>query len=120
MIEGCLRGEAQWQHRLYEAYSPRMFGVCLRYAPTRAEAEDMLIEGFMQVFRALPTYEGKGPFEAWMRRIFVNTAINAYHSARRRASHVTVGTRPRASPPTRRTPPPPSTWPPRCSTPSPC
>lgn len=88
MIEGCLRGEGQWQHKLYETYSPRMFGICLRYAMSRPEAEDMLVEGFMQVFKALPTYRGKGPFEAWMYRIFVNTAINAYNSAKRRAQRV--------------------------------
>ncbi|MDY5969959.1 MAG: RNA polymerase sigma factor [Bacteroidales bacterium] len=90
MIEGCLRGEEQWQHKLYEAFSPRMFGVCLRYAASRHEAEDLLVEGFMQVFRALPTYKGKGPFEAWMYRIFVNTAINAYHRAKRQAQRVVI------------------------------
>lgn len=52
-----------------------MFGICLRYATDHYGAEDMLQEGFMKVFTRIDTYRFEGSFEGWMKRIFVNTAI---------------------------------------------
>ncbi len=53
-----------------------MFMVCLRYAPNRAEAEDFLQDGFMQVFRDLHQFDPeKGSLPAWMRKVMVNTAL---------------------------------------------
>jgi len=49
--------------------------VCLRYMGKREDAEDVLQEGFVTLFTKLDTYEGKGSFEGWARKIFVNTAL---------------------------------------------
>ena len=49
--------------------------VCLRYGSNRETAEDLLQEGFIKVFSAIGSFEGSGSFEGWMRRIFVNTAL---------------------------------------------
>lgn len=56
--------------------------VCVRYTSSRCEAEDVFHEAFMKVFKQLKSYEG-GSFEGWMRRVFVNTAINHFHSNRK-------------------------------------
>lgn len=66
------------QRELYERYSAKMFGVCLRYAGNTEEAEDILQEGFIKVFRKISSYRGEGSFEGWIRRIFVNTAIEQF------------------------------------------
>lgn len=66
------------QRELYERYSAKMFGVCLRYAGSTEEAEDILQEGFIKVFRKIGSYRGEGSFEGWIRRIFVNTAIEQF------------------------------------------
>lgn len=55
-----------------------MYAVCLRYAAKSEDAEDILQDGFVKVFRSLERYRGDGSFEGWMRRIFVNTAIEHY------------------------------------------
>jgi RNA polymerase sigma factor (sigma-70 family) len=75
-IYACLQGEQLAYRHLYEQYKGQMFRVCLRYADNRQEAEDFLQEGFAKAFRVLPTFEGKGDFGAWLRRIMVNTAID--------------------------------------------
>ena len=80
IIADCIEGKRLAQSQLYKRYAPTMFGVCLRYAATRVEAEDLLQEGFMKVFTHIKSYRGQGSFEGWMRRIFANTAINHYHS----------------------------------------
>jgi RNA polymerase sigma-70 factor (ECF subfamily) len=55
-----------------------MFGICLRYAKNSTDAEDILQEGFIKVFRYLKDYSGKGSFEGWMRKIMINSALNYY------------------------------------------
>lgn len=78
LIAQCLKCDATAQYELYQKYSPKMFGVCLRFAKCREEAEDILQEGFIKVFRNLKTFRNEGKLEAWIRRIMVNTAINFY------------------------------------------
>ncbi len=70
------------QEELYRRFSPKMYAVCLRYASNAEEAEDILQEGFIKVFKKLTSFRGDGSFEGWIRRIFVNTAIE--HFRRRR------------------------------------
>lgn len=66
------------QRALYERFAPKMFGVCLRYAGNTEEAEDILQEGFIKVYNKIGSYRGDGSFEGWIRRIFVNTAIEHF------------------------------------------
>jgi RNA polymerase sigma-70 factor (ECF subfamily) len=66
------------QEELYRRFSPRMYGVCLRYAGNAEEAEDILQEGFIKIYKKLNSYRGEGSFEGWIRRIFVNTAIEHF------------------------------------------
>ena len=78
LISGCISGDRKMQRELYERYSAKMFGVCLRYAGSTEEAEDILQEGFIKVFKKIGSYRGEGSFEGWIRRIFVNTAIEQF------------------------------------------
>ncbi len=55
-----------------------MFGVCLRYAGHSGEAEDILQDGFIKVYTKISSYRGEGSFEGWVRKIFVNTAIEHF------------------------------------------
>jgi RNA polymerase sigma factor (sigma-70 family) len=87
IIQGCLRNEASAQEKLYSLYSRRMMAICLRYTQSRFEAEDIFHEAFIKVFKNINTWQG-GSFEGWMRRIFVNTAINHYHQNRKYLDHV--------------------------------
>lgn len=64
------------QKELFDRYVPLMRAICLRYARNYAEAEDIVQEGFIKVFTRIEQYTGKGNFEGWMKRVFVNTAIN--------------------------------------------
>lgn len=76
ILEGCLRNDSNAQRELYNQYSPKMLAVCYRYAHYREDAEDMLQEGFIKVFLQLRTFENRGSFEGWIRKIIVHTCIN--------------------------------------------
>ncbi len=60
-----------------------MLGVCLRYSKDLAEAEDTLQDGFIKIFQNVKSYQFKGSFEGWMRRIMVNTALEKFRKAKK-------------------------------------
>ncbi|MBL0145068.1 MAG: sigma-70 family RNA polymerase sigma factor [Chitinophagaceae bacterium] len=76
MLAGCLKNNASAQEALYNRFSPRMLGVCYRFAKNREDAEDMLQEGFVKVFTQMHQYRNEGALEGWIRRIVVHTCIN--------------------------------------------
>ncbi|HCT30244.1 MAG TPA: hypothetical protein DIW31_05820 [Bacteroidales bacterium] len=63
------------QHALYENYSAKMYGVCLRYINNPEVAKDILHDGFVKVFASIKSYRNEGSFEGWIRKIIVNTAL---------------------------------------------
>jgi len=64
-----------------------LFGICLRYAKSKPEAEDMLQESFVKIYKHLGTYTPGKSFEGWIKRIAVNTAITNYRKEKKRAFH---------------------------------
>ena len=66
------------QKLLYERFSSKMYGVCLRYAENTEDANDVMQEGFIKVYKSLSKFRSEGSFEGWIRRIFVNTSIEHY------------------------------------------
>lgn len=52
--------------------------VCLRYTRSRADAEDVLQEGFIKVFDHLSQFRGEGSLEGWIRRIMITAALKKY------------------------------------------
>lgn len=78
LIQGCIEEDRPMQELLYKKFSPKMYGVCLRYAGNTEDANDILQEGFIKVFKNLNKFRGEGSFEGWIRRIFVNTAIEQF------------------------------------------
>ena len=76
LIKDCLHGKPAAQRALYEQYAGSMLGVCYRFTKSVNDAEDVLQEGFVKVFRHLQQYKSEGELGAWIRRIMVTTAIN--------------------------------------------
>lgn len=74
-IIAAKKGNPVAQRYLYEQYKIPLFTVCLRYSRDRSEAEDILQEGFIKIFKDLDQYAGKGAIGAWMRKVMVNTAL---------------------------------------------
>ena len=75
LIQACLKGKKEAQRRLYDTYKSQMFGLCLRYAKSREDAEDILQMGFIKVYRDLHQYKPQASLGAWIRKVMVNTAL---------------------------------------------
>ena len=78
LIKRCRAGERKAQEMLYKQFASKMLAVCMRYATDKMEAEDMLQNGFIKVFRKIDDYRGDGSFEGWIRRIMVHCSIEYY------------------------------------------
>ena len=78
LIKGSIAGDSRMQEALYQKYAPKMYAVCLRYAGNNDDAQDLLQEGFIKVFRNLEKFRNEGSFEGWLRRVFVNTSVEQY------------------------------------------
>jgi RNA polymerase sigma factor (sigma-70 family) len=76
IIHGCKKGNRKAQQELFRKFSARMFGVCLRYSPSREDAEDLLHDGFVKVFDKIGSFKAESSLETWMSRVFVNEAIS--------------------------------------------
>jgi RNA polymerase sigma factor (sigma-70 family) len=76
LVKDCLKHKPIAQRQLYAHFAPLMMGVCYRYTKSFTDAEDVMQEGFVKVFRSLHTYKGEGELGAWIRRIMVTTALN--------------------------------------------
>ena len=61
-----------------------MMAVCLRYCREEETARDLLHDGFIRVFTKIGSYKGKGSFEGWLRRIFVNLALEHYREEKQK------------------------------------
>lgn len=80
LIESCIDGNRQSQHELYQLYAGRLFLVCKRYCKEQQEAEDVLQESFIKIFKQLKSFKGDASVFFWMKRIVINTALNAQRS----------------------------------------
>ena len=85
-MAGCLKNDRRSQQRLYEMFYGKMLSVCMRYTNNMDQAQDLVQEGFIKVFDNLHKYKHDGSFEGWVRRIFVNNAIDSFR--RKKQDHI--------------------------------
>jgi RNA polymerase sigma-70 factor (ECF subfamily) len=76
LIKECLQNNRAAQKQLYEQHAEAMLGLCYRYTKSRADAQDVLQEGFIRVFKNLHQYKHSGELGGWIRRVMVTTALN--------------------------------------------
>lgn len=78
IIEGCLKGNRAAQERLYKRFYPKMMSMVKRYTNYHEYhlAEEILNNGFLKVFQKIESYEFKGSFEGWVRKIIYHSIFD--------------------------------------------
>lgn len=79
LVLACQRLEPNAQAVFYDRYKSRLIGVCLRYAKTKTEAEDIFQEAFVKVFRNLNEVKEIEAIDSWVKTTVIRTAINYYN-----------------------------------------
>lgn len=75
LIAGCIAFNRPSQSELYTLFAPKMMIVSMRYSKNQEEAEEILQDGFMRVFKFIAQFKQDGSFEGWIRKIMVNCAL---------------------------------------------
>lgn len=91
-IAGCKQGKRDAQAQLYRHYSPKVMGVCRRYADTAEDAKDIFQEAFINIFKSLTKVRQIDSLDAWVRKVTANTAITYYYKQRKHQNHLSAET----------------------------
>lgn len=86
LLTRCARQETKAQYELYRALYPMMMSICTRYERNRQDAADRMNQGFLKILQNLEKRRPEVPFEAWSRRIIINTVIDVFRRERERRS----------------------------------
>lgn len=76
LIKKSIEGKREAQRCLYDKYAPKMLGVCRQYIKDLQFAEDVMVNGFVKVFKHLNSFKHEGSFEGWIRRIMIRESIS--------------------------------------------
>ena len=76
VIAGCLKKQKEFEDQLYKKFAPTMFAICYRYAGNKDDAKDIFQDGFIKVYSQLKNFKTQGSLEGWIKRIFINTALD--------------------------------------------
>lgn len=82
LLQGCRQGDRKAQYQLFRLCFDTLMGVCLRYQREESEAMASLNLGFLKILNNLDKYRPEAPFEAWIRRIMINTLIDEFRKNR--------------------------------------
>ena len=68
-------GDATAFEHLYQLHSRRVYALCLRMVGNPSDAEDLMQEAFLQLFRKIGTFRGESAFSTWLHRMTVNVVL---------------------------------------------
>ena len=84
LLNDCLANKRRAQHDLYKLCYGMLMSVCLRYERNKGDAEELLNMGFLKILTKLDRYQTHVPFEAWIRRIMINTIIDEFRKNKKK------------------------------------
>lgn len=79
LVRACQRQDSRAQVIFYDRYKSRLLGICVRYAKTVAEAEDIFQEGIMKIFSKIDEISKPESVDSWVKTIMIRHAIDYYH-----------------------------------------
>ena len=88
LLTACIAKERRAQSELYKKCYSILMSVCIRYVTNKEEAQALLNAGFLKILNKLDTYQPRVPFEAWIRRIMINTVIDDYRKNKKHKEHL--------------------------------
>lgn len=86
IIKGCREDNRKCQEYLYKQYYSLFMKICARYAKNMEDAEQLVNDGFLRIFRNVDGFKNNGSFEGWMKRILVNNCLDYLKSKQLRDS----------------------------------
>jgi len=89
LVARCRTGEVPAFEELYKRHSSRLYSVAYRMTGSAADAEDLLQDIFLQVYRRIDSYRGEAALGTWLHRLAVNACLDFLRSKQGRRQQVT-------------------------------
>lgn len=78
LILRCAKNDREAQKEIYQLFAGKLFSICLKYSKNKQEAQDNFQDGFVTIFAKIDTFNFKGSFEGWLKRVMINTILLKY------------------------------------------
>ena len=78
LINNCCQNDPSAQAKIYQLFAAKLFALCLKYSQNKEDAEDVLQDSFLMIFKKIKQYDHKGSFEGWIKRITINVALQKH------------------------------------------
>ncbi|MGH9434523.1 MAG: RNA polymerase sigma factor [Terriglobia bacterium] len=75
LIARAQRGDGMAAEGLFNQHKGRVYAICLRMSRDSAEAEDLMQDAFLQMFRRIESFRGESAFSTWLHRLVVNVVL---------------------------------------------
>jgi RNA polymerase sigma-70 factor (ECF subfamily) len=82
LIRRLQGGDDTAVHELAERYGSRIFQLAMRYMKNREDAEEVVQDVLMKVYRKIDAFRGDAALSSWIYRITFNTAMSRLRSTR--------------------------------------
>ena len=89
-IKKCIKNDREAQLKIYQLFSPVLYGICLKYMKNEDDAKDVFQEAFVIVFQKIGQYKFEGSFEGWLKRIFINKLIETLNKKKKESFFLDV------------------------------
>ena len=83
LVKECIKGKATAQKTLYNMFASKVLAVCYRYAKNKVDAEDIFQSGWLKVYENIQQLRNSELLEWWVKRIFINEALQFYKKTER-------------------------------------
>jgi len=83
LIKGCAANQRRAQEELYRLFFPKMIAMCYRYTSDDDRALMIVNDGFLKVFQKIKTFEHRGSFEGWVRRLVFNSISDHFRKEKK-------------------------------------
>ncbi|MEO7977451.1 sigma-70 family RNA polymerase sigma factor [Flavobacterium sp.] len=89
-IQQCIQNDRAGQLKIYQLFSPVLYGICLKYMKNEDDAKDVFQEAFIIAFQKIHQYKFEGSFEGWLKRIFINKLIETLNKKKKESFFLDV------------------------------
>ena len=89
LIERCLKGDQSAWDAIVRLYWRKVFNIAYKFVGRHDEAEDLVQDVFLKLFKSLQTFDRRANFSTWLISVSRNLCIDHYRSMRREHDVVT-------------------------------
>jgi RNA polymerase sigma-70 factor (ECF subfamily) len=104
LVDRARGGDQRSFEALYRTHAGRVFGICMRMANDRDEAETWAQDAWVRAWERLDTFRGESAFPSWLHRVTVNLILDRKRRDARRMNglkRIARDARPSSVPPDR-------------------